>query len=59
MFTADEAIEVAGTEDAIMLTASKAKKICDNHGIDWNDWVEEYGETPNVDAGLLFTWLGY
>lgn len=64
-FTADEAIELRGTQEAIRLTVSSVNRICDQHSADPKEFFDE--QYPNrlpsqvimADAGDLFVWLGY
>lgn len=64
-FTAEEAQELAGTPDAIMLTTREVIKLCDKHYADANELFADL--YPNmmpdhsvmVDAGKVFDWLGY
>jgi hypothetical protein len=55
-FTADEAFELAGTEDAITLTPQAAARICSDHGVWLSDYSDGAGE---YDAAELLGWLGY
>jgi hypothetical protein len=60
MFTAEYAIEVAGTEDAEEIDYVTASRIADNHGQSIEEYIEECDIDPNqIDAGDLFIWLGY
>ena len=61
-FTVDEAIENQGTADAIILRLNTAAEIARRHDVSARDFAHafpcaDYGE--GVDAGFLFTWLGY
>ena len=60
MFTADYAIDVTNTEDAVILTFAAASVIVEEHGLSINDYLKETGDNASkIDAGELFIWLGY
>lgn len=63
-FTAEQALDAQGTEDAEMITWRRASQICHEHGACMSDFGLEYGVSYNsaddmVDAGDLLAWLGY
>ena len=60
MFTAEYAIDVANTEDAVILTFAAALRIVEEHGLSIDDYLKDTGDNANrIDAGELFMWLGY
>ena len=71
MFTADEAIEVSGTDEAEIISFSVASRIADEHGADIHDYLNEQiftldpakqnatKDNDGIDAGNLLIWLGY
>ena len=60
MFTPEYAIEVANTEDAVILTFAAALVIVEEHSLSIDDYLKDTGDNPNsIDAGELFIWLGY
>jgi hypothetical protein len=60
MFTAEYAIDVANTEDAVLLSFAAASVIVEEHGLSINDYLKETGDNASkIDAGELFIWLGY
>lgn len=61
-FTADEALELEGTEDAIMVDYVAASRICRDHGVTLSEYLADLDDhTPksHYDAGHLLGWLGY
>ncbi|WP_027684314.1 hypothetical protein [Rhizobium leguminosarum] len=58
-FTAEQAIELEGSEDAIILSEADARRVCAQHDAEFDDWLSEGGEIEGIDAGRLFNWLGY
>ena len=63
-FTAEEALEFQGTEDAEMIAWDRVEDICKDHDADLHDFInEQYGSPKQspvmVDAGDLLAWLGY
>ena len=61
-FTAEEALEFQGTEDAEMIDWGHVGRICEEHGADLAEFVKDQigGGMPGlVDAGDLLAWLGY
>ena len=36
-----------------------ARKICEDHGADIEEFLETQAEMDNIDTTELFTWLGY
>ena len=63
-FTAEEALEFQGTEDAELITWKCTYRILREHG--WEDEFDFSNDTYRhqqrpamVDAGDLFAWLGY
>jgi len=71
MFTAEYAIEVAGTEEAEIISFAVASRITEEHGSDIHDYLNDQiftldpakqnatKNTDGIDAGNLFMWLGY
>jgi len=60
MFTAEDAIAVAGTEDAEIISFTVAEKITDEHNACLWDFIDETQTDENeIDAGELLMWLGY
>lgn len=60
MFTAEYAIDVANTEDAVLISFAAASVIVEEHGLSIDDYLKETGDNANsIDAGELFIWLGY
>lgn len=60
MFTAEDAIDVANTEDAVLISYTAALRIVEDHSLLIDDYLKETGDNPNsIDAGELFMWLGY
>ena len=60
MFTAEDAIEVSGTEDAEILSFATALRIVEDHSLSIDDYLQDTGADENhIDAGELFIWLGY
>jgi hypothetical protein len=61
-FTASDALEFQGTEDAEMITWKCVQRICVEHGADCIDFLNDecHNELPDMtDAGDLLAWLGY
>lgn len=67
LFTAEEAIEVAGTADAYLVTPRWAIRQMERHDIPAIDQMTFFAENKInpaviydcVDAGQLLIWLGY
>lgn len=61
-FTAQEALDAQGTEDAEMINWRTVTHICAEHGLDYMDFAMELWPDKRPDAvgaGDLFAWLGY
>jgi hypothetical protein len=59
-FTADEAFDFRGTEDAIIIDNAAAAKICRDHSTTLNAFIDDEGDKEGrIDAGDLLAWLGY
>ena len=59
-FTADDAFELRGTEDAIILCPDAAQAILDKHDATLGEFYEFTGkEIEAIDAGDLLAFLGY
>lgn len=61
-FTSQDALDAQGTDDAEMINWRTVTSICDEHGADCIDFLNEEcrNELPDmVDAGDLLAWLGY
>ncbi|MBB4000149.1 hypothetical protein [Aureimonas pseudogalii] len=59
-FTADDAFELRGTEDAIILDLPAAQRIMDLHDATIGEFYEFTGkEIDAIDAGDLLAFLGY
>jgi hypothetical protein len=60
MFSAEDAIDAMGTEDAEMISFRTAEKIADEHGACIIEFLNETQTDGNeIDAGELLIWLGY
>lgn len=59
-FTADDAFDVRGTDDAIMLDVEDATRILHEHYAKIEEFYEFHGkEIEVIDAGDLLAFLGY
>jgi hypothetical protein len=64
-FTAEQALEFYGTDEAILINASTVEAIITEHGVRSDEYWEaahaEYGGSipKEIDAGHLFEWLNY
>lgn len=59
-FTADDAFDVRGTENAIMLGVEDATLILDEHTASLDEFYEFHGRSiDKIDAGDLLAFLGY
>ncbi len=45
--------------DVPIITAKAARNIVRDHGIDWNEFLDTYGERTEYNTRSLFEWLGY
>ena len=62
MFTAEEAFECQGTEYAIEIDWGKVRELCHDHDADPITFATDtypMSRPVMVDAGDLFSWLGY
>jgi hypothetical protein len=60
-FTAEEALDFQGTDDAIFLDDAAATAICEEHDASFQDFLTEANHFAGgqYDAGDLLAWLGY
>jgi hypothetical protein len=64
-FSSEEAFELRGTQDAIILDWPAARRILDQHGADVAEFYADHCSedkplaTLRIDAGDLLGWLGY
>jgi hypothetical protein len=62
-FTAEEALEFRGTEEAELIPWRLVQYICEDHGASVESFIEECVAldctSPTCDAGDLLAWLGY
>lgn len=64
-FTAEEALDLRGTPDAIRLSLASVNRICDQHSADPKEFFDDHypnrlpSQVISPDAGDLFAWLGY
>jgi len=65
-FTADEALDLRYSDEAIMLDFVSGAKICENHDTYVREFIRDTypnkgwnAEEEFINAGDLFAWLGY
>ena len=59
-FTADDAFDVRGTDEAIMLDVEDATRILTDHYSKIEEFYEFHGQAIEIiDAGDLLAFLGY
>ncbi len=59
-FTAEQAFEDSANGDPIMLTMLAAKRICQDHVVDFVDYLADSTLfDTKIDAADLLAWLGY
>ncbi len=60
-FTADDAFELRGTDDAIILDQRAALKILAGHDADLAEFAEDFpaASLDAIDAGDILAFLGY
>lgn len=64
-FTSDEIFEASEIGEPIMVNRRTARKWCDEHGADFNDFELDMCSIPAIvireqfDAAEILAWLGY
>lgn len=45
--------------EGTIITAKRAKQEVENHGIEWTEFVDSYGDQETYTAQAVLSWLGY
>ena len=60
-YLSDNTISVADEvcSDVPVITMEAARRIVEDHGIDWQEFVNDFGSQASYNTRRVFNWLGY